>query len=82
MSPQYKLYLDNLEASLDSLYVIARKARKKGLDPSFEPECVVARDLAELVEGVIPEREVRVKEVKKEVVKEVKKALIKNKKKR
>ena len=53
MSPQYKLYLDNLEGSLDSLYAIARKARKKGLDPSFEPECVVARDLAELVEGLV-----------------------------
>ena len=53
MSKEYKQYADCLEKKLESIYSVARDARKKGLDPSFVPEPEVAKDLAELVEGLV-----------------------------
>lgn len=41
---------DVLPVQFDQLYEIARLARSKGFDPSLEPECNVARDVAERVE--------------------------------
>ena len=41
---------DVLSVQFDQLYQIARLARSKGFDPSLEPECNVARDVAERVE--------------------------------
>jgi DNA polymerase II large subunit len=53
MSEEYKHYADFLEKSLESVYVVAREARKKGLDPALVPEPEVAKDLAALVEGLV-----------------------------
>jgi DNA polymerase II large subunit len=53
MSEEYKQYTTILEKSLESIYTIARKAREKGLDPALVPEPEVAKDLAELVEGLV-----------------------------
>ncbi|WP_455285113.1 hypothetical protein, partial [[Eubacterium] cellulosolvens] len=41
---------EDFHAQFDELYELARLARSKGLDPSLEPECNVARDVAERVE--------------------------------
>lgn len=41
---------EHFHAQFDELYELARLARSKGLDPSLEPECNVARDVAERVE--------------------------------
>ncbi|MFC1487556.1 DNA polymerase II large subunit [Thermoproteota archaeon] len=53
MSKEYKKYTTFLEKSLESVYAVARDARKKGLDPALVPEPQVAQDLAELVEGLV-----------------------------
>ncbi|MFA5363934.1 MAG: DNA polymerase II large subunit [Candidatus Bathyarchaeia archaeon] len=53
MSDEYKQYADGLEENLETIYVVARKAREKGLDPAFVPEPEVAKDLAALVEGLV-----------------------------
>lgn len=53
MSQSYQRYLTNLESALDRLYAISRKVRKEGLDPTLQPECGIARDLADLVEGLV-----------------------------
>ena len=53
MSKEYKQYADFLENHLESIYAVAREARKKGLDPALVPEPEVAKDLAELVEGLV-----------------------------
>ncbi|PVX25004.1 MAG: DNA polymerase II large subunit, partial [Candidatus Bathyarchaeum sp.] len=53
MSKDYKQYADLLEKNLENIYAVARKARKKGLDPALVPEPEVAKDLAELVEGLV-----------------------------
>jgi DNA polymerase II large subunit len=53
MSEEYKRYAAFLEKRLESIYTVARKAREKGLDPALVPEPEVAKDLAELVEGLV-----------------------------
>ncbi|MEM3640715.1 MAG: DNA polymerase II large subunit, partial [Candidatus Bathyarchaeia archaeon] len=53
MSNAYRQYVKNLESSLEQLYDISKKARERGLDPKLEPECTVAKDLADLVEGLV-----------------------------
>jgi DNA polymerase II large subunit len=53
MSNAYRRYLENLEKEFERLYAIGRKAREKGLDPKLKPECEVAKDLADLVEGLV-----------------------------
>jgi len=53
MSEEYKQYIALLEKNLESIYTVAREARKKGLDPVLVPEPEVAKDLAELVEGLV-----------------------------
>jgi len=53
MSDAYKQYSGNLETKLEHLHALSRKAREKGLDPSLKPECNVAKDLADLVEGLV-----------------------------
>ena len=42
MSDEYRQYADSLENSLERIYVVAREARKKGLDPALVPEPEVA----------------------------------------
>jgi len=53
MSEEYQQYATALEKELESLYGVVRKAREKGLDPALSPEPEVAKDLAELVEGLV-----------------------------
>ncbi|MEM4713583.1 MAG: DNA polymerase II large subunit, partial [Candidatus Bathyarchaeia archaeon] len=53
ISKSYEQYVHGLESQLEQVYSICRKARAKGLDPSLKPECEVARDLADLVEGLV-----------------------------
>jgi DNA polymerase II large subunit len=53
MSKEYQQYVISLEKGLESIYDVARKAREKGLDPGLSPESEVAKDLAELVEGLV-----------------------------
>ena len=53
MSKEYQQYTAVLEKSLESVYAVARKAREKGLDPAVSPEPEIAKDLAELVEGLV-----------------------------
>lgn len=53
MSPAYRAYVADLEKSLTELYTISDRARLKGLDPSITTECKIAKDLADLVEGLV-----------------------------
>ncbi|MEM3773895.1 MAG: DNA polymerase II large subunit [Candidatus Bathyarchaeia archaeon] len=53
MSKSYEKYIETLEKQLGQLYSVAAKAREKGLDPEFKPECTIARDMADLVEGLV-----------------------------
>ena len=46
-------YLLQMERELKNLYDLASKARSKGIDPSYEPETHMAKDLAEMVEGLV-----------------------------
>ena len=38
---------------LQRLYLISENARSMGLDPSLKTECVIAKDIADLVEGLV-----------------------------
>jgi DNA polymerase II large subunit len=53
MSEEHRQYTDSLEKQLESIYTVGREARKKGLDPRLVPEPEIAKDLAELVEGLV-----------------------------
>jgi len=53
MSEEYRQYVENLESKLEQLHAISEKAREKGFDPALKPECRVAKDLADLVEGLV-----------------------------
>jgi len=53
MSETYRQYVRSLETTLEGLYSISNEAREKGLDPSLITECIVAKDLADLVEGLV-----------------------------
>jgi DNA polymerase II large subunit len=53
MSETHHLYTKSLEHQLEQLYKLSKAAREKGLDPALSPECIIARDLADLVEGLV-----------------------------
>jgi DNA polymerase II large subunit len=53
MSREYQQYASSLDDQLQNMYEIAIKAREKGLDPALKPETEIAKDLAELVEGLV-----------------------------
>ncbi|MEM3377770.1 MAG: DNA polymerase II large subunit [Candidatus Bathyarchaeia archaeon] len=53
MSLCHKQYVEMLDNQLKQLYEISESARAKGLDPSLKTECVIAQDIAELVEGLV-----------------------------
>jgi DNA polymerase II large subunit len=53
MSEAYGHYVESLENRLEQLYAISNEARRKGLDPSLKTECLIAKDLADLVEGLV-----------------------------
>lgn len=47
-----------MENQLKELYALSDSARAKGLDPSLKTECVIAQDIADLVEGLVGPKEV------------------------
>ncbi|MEM3700394.1 MAG: DNA polymerase II large subunit [Candidatus Bathyarchaeia archaeon] len=53
MSESYKQYVEALEDHLQQLYILSQKAREEGFDPALKPECKIAKDLADLVEGLV-----------------------------
>ena len=53
MSEAHSQYIKGLESKLEQLYAISEKAREKGFDPALKPECRIAKDLADLVEGLV-----------------------------
>ncbi len=53
MSSGYKNYIKAMEAQLQQLYVISDSARSNGFDPSLKTECTIAKDIADLVEGLV-----------------------------
>lgn len=53
MSEAYCRYVESLEKMLEQLYTVSEGARQKGLDPSLKTECILAKDLADLVEGLV-----------------------------
>ena len=53
MSPAYHSYVATLENRLAELYKISNNARLRGLDPCLATECKIAKDLADLVEGLV-----------------------------
>jgi len=60
MSEGYQNYVETMENQLKQLYVISERARLSGLDPSLKTECIVAKDIADLVEGLVGPKEVGV----------------------
>lgn len=53
MSEAYRAYIGCLERQIGQLYSISDDARQEGLDPSLKTECTIAKDLADLVEGLV-----------------------------
>ncbi|HXX87309.1 MAG TPA: DNA polymerase II large subunit [Candidatus Acidoferrum sp.] len=53
MSEAYRHYTEDLEDKLGILYNISEKARAVGFDPALKTECRLAKDLADLVEGLV-----------------------------
>ena len=47
-----------MENKLKQLYAISDSARSEGLDPSLKTECIIAQDIADLVEGLVGPKEV------------------------
>jgi len=72
MSEAHRQYVESLESKLTQLYAISEKARERGLDPALKPECKVARDLADLVEGLVGPKGVaeRIRELSKKLPRE------------
>ncbi len=60
VSEGYKNYLETMENQLRQLYAISDSARSKGLDPSLKTECLIAKDIADLVEGLVGPKQVAV----------------------
>ena len=53
ISKGYQNYVETMENQLKELYAISDSARSKGLDPALKTECIIAQDIADLVEGLV-----------------------------
>jgi len=53
ISKGYRDYVEGMEAELKRLYAISDSARSLGLDPALKTECLIAQDIADLVEGLV-----------------------------
>ena len=53
ISKGYQRYIEGMENQLKQLYAISDSARSKGLDPALKTECIIAKDIADLVEGLV-----------------------------
>jgi len=60
MSVAYQNYIETMEHQLKQLYTISESARSSGLDPSLKTECTIAKDIADLVEGLVGPKDVAV----------------------
>ncbi len=60
MSEGYQHYIEAMENQLKQLYVISESARSSGIDPSLKTECIIAKDIADLVEGLVGPKEVAI----------------------
>ena len=58
ISKNYQNYVDTIENELKRLYAISDSARSVGLDPSLKTECIIAQDIADLVEGLVGPKDV------------------------
>ncbi|TFH24057.1 DNA polymerase II large subunit, partial [Candidatus Bathyarchaeota archaeon] len=58
ISKGYQNYVETMKTELKRLYAISDSARSKGLDPALKTECIVAQDIADLVEGLVGPKEV------------------------
>ncbi|MCW4006630.1 MAG: DNA polymerase II large subunit [Candidatus Bathyarchaeota archaeon] len=53
VSASYNDYISCMETELKQMYDLSDKARAKGLDPALKTECIIAHDIADLVEGLV-----------------------------
>ena len=53
ISSSYQAYVQDLELRLKELYAVSERARSVGFDPCLSTECTVAKDIADLVEGLV-----------------------------
>jgi DNA polymerase II large subunit len=60
MSAGYQNYIETMEKQLQQLYTVSETARSKGLDPALKTECIIAKDIADLVEGLVGPKDVAV----------------------
>ncbi|HMK95356.1 MAG TPA: DNA polymerase II large subunit [Candidatus Limnocylindrales bacterium] len=58
ISKSYQDYVDLMENELKHLYAISDSARSEGLDPALKTECIIAQDIADLVEGLVGPKQV------------------------
>ncbi len=58
MSEGYQNYVEAMENQLKQLYAISERVRSIGLDPSLKTECAIAKDIADLVEGLVGPKDV------------------------
>jgi len=58
ISKGYRDYVDAMENELRQLYSISDSARSEGLDPALKTECIIAQDIADLVEGLVGPKQV------------------------
>jgi len=58
ISKSYQNYVETMENELKRLYAISDSARSEGLDPALKTECIIAKDIADLVEGLVGPKEV------------------------
>jgi DNA polymerase II large subunit len=58
ISKGYQNYVEMMENELKLLYAISDSARSKGLDPALKTECIIAQDIADLVEGLVGPKDV------------------------
>ena len=60
ISERYQGYIAQMEHTLQGLYAVSESARSKGFDPSLKTECIIAKDIADLVEGLVGPKDVAV----------------------
>ena len=53
ISKGYRNYIEKMDNELKRLYAISDSARSIGLDPALKTECIIAQDIADLVEGLV-----------------------------
>ncbi len=58
MSKEMQKYFSDLQKEIDTAYNIAKKARKKGLDPEKKVEIPQAKDLAQRVEELVGPKDI------------------------